>query len=172
MTEILPRWTGKLASLSVSLLIYAIGALDVRAISLETDGYHVQPGEEIQAAIEGAATNPTNKHVWVHSGTYQPSTKRQALIWFNRKHSGVKVTALGEVNLDASNTNLVHPQDSGFPAAVNHVVYFGEGVAEDTVLSGFRITGANGFFTKRMLIIVLEDTTRSKISKMNIRAFA
>jgi hypothetical protein len=85
MTEILPRWTGKLASLSVSLLIYAIGALDVRAISLETDGYHVQPGEEIQAAIESAATNPTNKHVWVHSGTYQPSTKRQALIWFNRK---------------------------------------------------------------------------------------
>jgi hypothetical protein len=31
---------------------------------------------------------------------------------------------------------------------VNHVVYFGDGISSNTVLKGFRITGANGFVTK------------------------
>jgi len=31
---------------------------------------------------------------------------------------------------------------------VNHVVYFGDGISSNTVLKGFRITGANGFMTK------------------------
>src|SRR4029453_5472857 len=34
-----------------------------------------------------------------------------------------------------------------YPAVVNHVVYFGDGVSGKTVLRGFRITGANNFTT-------------------------
>ena len=144
-----------LAALVSALIV----SLHCAAISLEQDGYHVRPGDEIQAAIEQAAGNPTNKAVWVHAGTYHPSSKRQALIWLNRKHSGVHLTALGAVTLTAANTNLVHPQDVGFPAAVNHVVYFGDGIDETTQLDGFHITGANGFLTKRMLNETEPDRT-------------
>ena len=141
------------------LILAAIVSQHCAAISLETDGYHVHAGEEIQAAIEQAAENATNKVVWVHAGTYGPSSKRQALIWLNRKHSGVRVWAVGSVTLTAANTNLVHPQDGGYPAAVNHVVYFGDGIDESTQLEGFRITGANGFLTKRMLNETEPDRT-------------
>ena len=34
-----------------------------------------------------------------------------------------------------------------YPAVVNHVVYFGDGISRKTVLRGFKITGANNFTT-------------------------
>ena len=44
-----------------------------------------------------AAKDATNKTVKVLAGLYQPKAKRQAMIWFNRTHSGVRVEAVGEV---------------------------------------------------------------------------
>ncbi|MDE0224117.1 MAG: right-handed parallel beta-helix repeat-containing protein [Gammaproteobacteria bacterium] len=113
----------------------------------ETQRYHVYPGGDIQAALEAAAGSSENRTVTVHAGTYRPDSARQALIWFNRRHDGIRLLAEGEVILTAANPDIAKPADAGYPAVVNHVVYFGDGVTRKTVFDGFRITGANGFLT-------------------------
>ncbi len=118
------------------------------AIALLEDGYHVYPGDSIQEALQQAAENTTNKIVRVHAGEYRPDNKGQALIWLNRKHDGIRVEAVGEVTLTAANPVLAARSEASFPAVVNHVVYFGDGISSNTVLKGFRITGANSFMTK------------------------
>lgn len=118
------------------------------AIVLASDGYHVYPGDRIQDALQLAAANPTNKTVKVHAGLYRPESKRQAMIWFNKSHEGIRLEAEGTVTLTAANPQLAQPSEPSFPAVVNHVVYFGDGVSSNTILSGFRITGANNFVTK------------------------
>lgn len=118
------------------------------AIELRPDGYHVHPGDSIQAALEMAATNANQKVVRVHAGTYSPDARRQALVWFNQAHSGIQLLAEGDVTLTAANAELSKASDPGHPAVVNHVVYFGDGVSTNTRLKGFRLTGANGFLTR------------------------
>ena len=118
------------------------------AISLSADGYHVHPGDNIQEALQLAATNKSTKVVKVHAGEYRPAQRRQALVWFNKSHDGIRLEAVGPVTLTASNSQLILPSEPGFPAVVNHVVYFGDGISSNTVLKGFRITGANNFVTK------------------------
>ena len=113
----------------------------------ETNRYNVYPGGNIQAALEAAAENSEHKTITVHAGTYRPDSARQALIWFNRRHDGIVLRAQGEVILTAANPAIANPADAGFPAVVNHVVYFGDGIGRKTVFDGFRITGANGFLT-------------------------
>ena len=127
-----------------SLSVLQLGA----AITASEDGYHVYPGDNIQDALQQAATNKTTKVVKVHAGEYRPNSKRQALIWFNKMHDGIRLEAVGPVTLTAANSQLALPSELGFPAVVNHVVYFGDGVSSNTVLKGFRITGANSFVTK------------------------
>jgi len=129
---------------------------------LEADGYHVHPGENIQEALDAAARNPTNKVVKVHTGEYRPAAKRQALIWFNQSHNGVHLEALGAVTLTAANADLTNPRAEGFPAVVNHVVYFGTGVTSNTVLQGFRITGANHFVSEKFTRQMEPDTVIPK----------
>jgi len=118
------------------------------AIILSEDGYHVFPGEQIQDALQQAASNKTNKVVKVHAGEYRPNSKRQALVWFNKTHDGIRLEADGLVTLTAANSQLGLSSEPSFPAVVNHVVYFGDGVSSNTLLKGFRITGANNFVTK------------------------
>jgi len=120
----------------------------VAAISLSGDGYHVFPGDNIQDALQQAAADKTNKVVKVHAGEYRPNSKRQALIWFNKLHDGIRLEADGPVTLTAANPQLAVPSEPGSPAVVNPVVYFGDGISSNTVLKGFRITGANNFVTK------------------------
>src|SRR5581483_3337567 len=119
-------------------------------IDLQPDGYHVYPGDNIQEALQQAARNPTNKVVKVHAGEYHPASKRQALIWFNRAHDGIRLEAVGSVTLSAANPALSSAAAPGFPAVVNHVVYFGDGISSNTVLRGFRITGANNFVSDKL----------------------
>lgn len=133
----------------LSLACGVASALSVWAgITLETDGYHVRPGDRIQDALEQAATNALQKTVWVHPGTYRPDSKRQALVGFNRRHDGIRLVALGDVTLSAANPSLSATNDPAHPAVVNHVVYFGDGLSTNTLIRGFRLTGANAFLTK------------------------
>ena len=118
------------------------------AAALKEDGYHVFPGENIQDAVEAAARNLTNKTVKVHAGEYRPNSKRQALVWFHHKHDGVRLEAVGRVTLTAANAELSDPKSHSHPAVVNHVIYFGDGISTNTMLKGFRITGANNFVTR------------------------
>ena len=67
------------------------------AIILSEDGYHVFPGDQIQDALQQAASNKTNKVVKVHAGEYRPNSKRQALVWFNNIHDGIRLEADGLV---------------------------------------------------------------------------
>ena len=110
-------------------------------------GRHVYPRDNIQQALDAAAADPVNKTVYVHTGTYRPSAKGQALIWFNAKHDGVTLEAVGDVILTAANPEIADKSAPSYPAVVNHVVYFGDGVSRKTVLRGFKITGANNFTT-------------------------
>lgn len=134
------------------------------AIVLRDTGYHVYPGDDIQDALEQAAGNSTNKTVIVHSGEYCPIRKRQAMVWFNKKHEGVRLMAEGTVTLTAANPALTTPQSPGFPAVVNHVVYFGDGISSNTLLQGFRITGANHYVTDKLTTLMEPDTTVPKNS--------
>lgn len=132
------------------------------AITLQADGYHVYPGDRIQEALDRAATNKTTKTVIVHAGEYRPDSKRQAMIWFNKRHNGIRLQADGEVVLTAANPPLAKPADVGYPAVVNHVIYVGDGVSTNTVISGFRITGANGFETRERTRQMEPDVTIPK----------
>jgi hypothetical protein len=111
------------------------------------DGHHVYPNDAIQDALEAAANDPLKKTVYVHAGTYRPSRKGQALIWFNARHDGITLQAVGEVVLTAANPAIADPDVPSHPAVVNHVVYFGDGITPKTVLRGFKITGAKNFTT-------------------------
>ncbi|MDB6036814.1 MAG: hypothetical protein JWM99_655 [Verrucomicrobiales bacterium] len=114
---------------------------------LRVDGYYVTPGEEIQSYLDAAATNSSQKRVVVRAGTYAPSSKRQALIWLNRRHEGIHLEAEGAVTLTAQNQALAG-QSATNTAIVNHVIYIGHGITSNTVIKGFRVTGANAFCTK------------------------
>jgi hypothetical protein len=81
------------------------------------------------------------------------------LIWFNKTHDGIRLEAVGDVTLTAANADLADKGAPDYPAVVNHVVYFGHGVSSNTVIRGFRITGANGFVTKRLTRQIEPDTT-------------
>src|SRR5690348_10666774 len=118
------------------------------AITLSNSVYHVFPGDNIQEAIQLAAENKTAKTVRVHAGEYRPDSKRQAMIWFNKSHDGIRLEAEGRVMLTAANPQIAAASDPGYPAIVNHVVYFGNGITSNTVLKGFCITGANNFVTR------------------------
>jgi hypothetical protein len=130
--------------------------------TLREDGYHVFPGQNIQDALQVASQNPTNKIVRVHAGLYRPGSKRQALIWFNRQHEGIHLEAIGAVTLSAANPDLSVAGSPGHPAIVNHVVYFGEGISSNTLLRGFRISGANHFVTDKLTRQMEPDTTVPK----------
>ena len=117
------------------------------AITLSNGAYHVYPGDNIQDALQQAADGQT-KLIKVHAGEYRPNSKRQALIWFNKAHDGIRLEAEGPVTLTAANPELTTPSEPGYPAVVNHVVYFGDGISSNTVLRGFRITGANNFVSR------------------------
>jgi len=128
---------------------------------LKGDGYHVSPGEEIQAAIDAAGTNKTIKKVIVHAGTYRPNSKRLALIWLNRRHDGVQLVADGDVTLTPQNPEVAGPGHTN-TAVVNHVIYIGHLVGTNTLIRGFRITGANAFCLKTPSRRVEPDETVPK----------
>jgi hypothetical protein len=119
------------------------------AVSSEagTAAYHVYPKDQIQDALEAAARDPVKKTIYVHAGTYRPLARGQALIWFNARHDGITLEAIGDVILTAANPEIADAQAPSYPAVVNHVIYFGDGVSRKTILRGFKITGARNFTT-------------------------
>ena len=146
----------------LALIALSLAASSRAAIKLEGDAYHVYSGDKIQDALNMAATNKVVKRVKVHAGEYRPDAKRQAMIWFNKRHDGIHLEAEGEVTLTAANSQLALPSEPGFPAVVNHVIYFGDGITANTVLSGFKITAANSFITREGTRQMEPDITLGK----------
>ena len=117
------------------------------AAAAKSGGRHVYPKDSIQDALEAAAKDRVDKTIYVHAGTYRPASKGQALIWLNERHDGITIEAVGDVVLTAANPEIADRLHPGFPAVVNHIVYFGDGISRTTVFRGFKITGANNFTT-------------------------
>jgi hypothetical protein len=117
------------------------------ALNATTGSYDVHPGGSIQDALDAAARDSQHKTVRVHAGVYRPHAKGQAFIWFNARHDGITLEAVGDVTLTAANPDLADPHAPSHPAVVNHVVYFGDGISRRTVFRGFTVTGANNFTT-------------------------
>jgi hypothetical protein len=116
-------------------------------LDAKTGVYHVFPNGRIQDALEAAARDAANKTIHVHAGTYRPPAKGQALVWFNARHDGITVAAIGDVTLTAANPDVADRNAPSYPAVVNHVVYFGDGVSRKTIFRGFKVTGARNFTT-------------------------
>jgi hypothetical protein len=128
-----------------SLGLMAAGALAARRHYARTEVIHVFAGGDIQQALEAASRQSGRTTVRVHEGTYAPRSAGEALIFLNARHDGISLEADGAVTLTAANPALADPQAPSYPAVVNHVVYFGEGITRRTTLRGFKITGANGY---------------------------
>ena len=150
------------ARIVLSTLLALFSAHSLAADQGET--IHVHPGESIQAALERAAEVGI-KRVVVHAGTYRPPSPRQAMIWFNARHDGITLEAKGEVILTAANPDLADPFAPSYPAIVNHVVYFGDGVSSRTTLRGFNITGANNFVIRSREPEIQPEIAEQKLKK-------
>lgn len=124
-----------------------------RTSDFKVDGIvlHVFAGQEIQSGLDVAARLDAVRVVRVHEGVYKPSRSGQAFIRFNARHSGLTLEAEGDVTLTAGNADVANAVAKSFPAIVNHIVYFGDGVSAETTLRGFRLTGANGYTHDRTL---------------------
>ncbi len=135
---------------AIALIISTTGCTNNKSKQFpDSEGiYHVYPGESIQRALNAAAESKNAKHVIVHSGIYSSNDHAQALIYFNSVHDGITLEADGQVTLTSANPKIADRSAESFPAVVNHVVYFGDGVSRKTVLRGFNITGANNFVTR------------------------
>ena len=144
------RTMSDIIRLSVISSLIFIGCRNTTPSDFPDSGgaYHVYPGDSVQNALDAAARSDTAKRVIVHAGTYRPTVRAQALIHFNAMHDGITLEADGQVTLTAANPDIADRSAASYPAVVNHVVYFGDGISQKTVLRGFRITGANGFITR------------------------
>lgn len=132
---------------------------------VQGDAIHVRPGDNIQAALDEVSENASLNRVVVEAGTYRPQAPAQALIWFNAKHDGITLVARGEVVLSAQNSRIANRSAKSYPAIVNHVVYFGDGVSNRTTLRGFKITGANGYITTKLGPQIEPDFAEPQLKK-------
>lgn len=119
-------------------------ALPADDYAIVDGAYQVHPGQDIQGALDLAADGAV-KRVQVHEGVYRPRDFGPALIWFNARHEGVVLEAVGHVVLTAANPSLAASRVH--QAVVSHVVYFGDGLSNATVMRGFEITGADNYIT-------------------------
>lgn len=125
---------------------------------------YVDPSQSIQDALNNAAENGCRK-VMVRPGVYRPATPSQALVYLNKKHDGIQLIADGNVTLTAHNPDIADKQSPTFPAVVNHVIYLGDGLNEETVIDGFRITGARGFETHEGTDEIQPDTGQEELAR-------
>ena len=70
------------------------------------------------------------------------------MLFFASRHDGIALEAVGRVVLTAAHAERADPDAESYPAIVNHVVFFGDGISPRTVLRGFTITGANNFASR------------------------
>lgn len=137
------------ASLMFGCCVLLLGGSVATGLEPQGGAFHVRPGQGIQEVLDAAAKHDSVKTVKVHEGVYRPDSKRQALLWLNHAHEGIHLEAVGRVTLTAENPDISNPAAASHPAVVNHVVYVGDGVSSNTVIRGFRITGARNFVTEK-----------------------
>lgn len=111
------------------------------------------------------ATASDIKQVVIHEGDYRAPVPRQAFIWLNAVHDGIQLTGEGSVVLHADNPEVSSAAQQGYPAIVNHVLYFGDGITSATRVSGLRLTGANAFVTESEETEIQPELARLRLKK-------
>ncbi|MCP4785378.1 MAG: right-handed parallel beta-helix repeat-containing protein [Fuerstiella sp.] len=141
-------------------------------VAAGTQSFDVFKGDDIQAVLDHAAEAGPGSVVRVHEGTYAPQQAGQTFLRFNARHDGLTLEAIGEVALTAANAEVADPGAESYPAIVNHVVYFGDGVSRRTTIKGFTITGANSFITQAEASTPLEPAGRDPLLKPGLFFYA
>lgn len=141
-------WAGMFAAILRSLFCVLLAGSGETGLAQSVPTIYVNPSESIQAAVNAAAKRPKPIRVVVKAGTYRPRQPEFALVSLNRSHDGIQLVAEGEVVLTAENKAIADPQAYSYPAVVSHVLYLGDGLTDKTTISGFTITGANGFLSR------------------------
>jgi hypothetical protein len=131
--------------LTFGLLVWYWSRLTSQEAPLAREIVEVNPEEDLQKILDEAARRPHKPIVRLHAGIYRPREPGEALIHFNARHDGITLEGDGEVILTAANPQWADARAESYPAIVNHVVYFGDGITEATCLRNVKITGANGF---------------------------
>jgi hypothetical protein len=129
----------------LGLLVWRWSLWKARQATPALEVLHVHPGDDIQEVLDAAAQCQVKPTVRIHAGVYRPRVPSEALIHFNARHDGITLEGDGEVILAAANPEVADARAESYPAVVNHVVYFGDGISEMTLLRNVKITGANGF---------------------------
>ena len=145
-------------AIAIAAILWTSGSSRAR------DVIDIFPGGDIQAALEAVARRPGKGTIRVHAGTYRPATAGQAFLFLNARHDGVTLEAVGDVVLSAGNPEIADPAAPSYPAVVNHVVYFGDGISRATTFRGFKVTGANGFVSgpsELMTVHTADDLEKS-----------
>ncbi len=141
----IPRFRGRAPSRKAVSFWLPIALLAASAPGAASSPLRVRPGESIQAALDAAAADPDIDRVVLEAGVHRPAEPGQALVTFVARHDGLVLEGEGEAVLTAANPRIADPFAASFPAVVNHVVYFGDGISPRTVLRGVTLTGANNY---------------------------
>ena len=88
--------------------------------------------------------------------TLLPKTKRQNVLLFTQE-------PIDRLCLHRRwfTSKIAGRSAASYPAVVNHVVYFGDGISRKTVFRGFNITGANNFVTRSDKPVCIEQLPKN-----------
>lgn len=116
-----------------------------RAKGAATGPVYVEPGDDLQAALNRAATATTDRRLVLRSGEYRIEGPSYCLLAVTAKHDGVTIE--GESGAVLSARSSADPNT----AAVAHVIYCGDGLTSATMIRHLVVTGAKGLATNANL---------------------
>ena len=124
------RMVAAAAMAPVSGLAQRRDAADAVTLDAAARAYRVQPGGSIQAALERGREGPRQQDRLRPRRHLSPAAHGQALIWFNARHDGITLEARRRRDADRRQSRRSPiSRAPSFPAVVNHVVYFGDGIS-------------------------------------------
>lgn len=101
----------------------------------------VEPGQNLQSAIDSAAAATEDRRLVLRPGVYQTEVKQFCLLALTSQHEGVIVDGMAGAELSARSAQ--HPDQ----ATVAHVIYCGHGLTSRTIVRNLKVTGALGLAT-------------------------
>ena len=102
---------------------------------------YVEPGQDLQRALDEAATASRDRRLILRSGLYQSAEPAFCLLALTARHDGIIVE--GEDGTVLSARSPENPDE----ASVSHVIYCGDGLTSRTIVRHLQITGAKGLAT-------------------------
>lgn len=101
----------------------------------------VEPGQDLQAAMDSAAAASKDRRLVLRPGVYQTETTQFCLLALTSQHDGVIIEGMDGAELSARSAQ--HPN----LATVAHVIYCGHGLKSQTIIRNLKISGASGLAT-------------------------